>query len=235
MFFYDRIILGDGIVNKKGFTFIELLAVIVILSVITTLTVVSYKSYTKKVKQEELITLRETVESSYNNYRTKAIYNNETVPEKVYLSVLRDNGFLPNGLNYNRVNLKDSDYEKSYVKIVKKGNIINKYLNGGDCNLGEMAKYGICKTEIDDSDVNIDGDKVDSSSVSTRCITADAGSLTNYCTHNNSKVIVYPSEEEVLCLYIVLTPDNYIYDSTIINDFYEKDNAGNLIKPYCVK
>ena len=212
--------------NKKGFTFVELLAVIVILSIITTLTVVSYRNYTKQAKEKELVAVRETIESAYNNYRTKNLYNGGTVKDTITLSELVSLGYIPKGFNYNKEQFSSDDLKDSSITVVKKGRDINNYLNGGSCKFGEMLKYGICKTEVDDTSISIDGNNIDTDSMTFKCVTDDAGSLTNYCTDNGKKVIVYPSEDDAFCLKVVL-PNSKGLQKYLINDIED----GN--KPYC--
>lgn len=220
--------------NKKGFTFVELLAVIVILSIITTLTVVSYRNYTKQAKEKELVAVRETIESAYNNYRTKNLYNGGTVKETMTLSELVSLGYIPKGFNYNKEQFSSDDLAKSSITVVKKGSVINNYLydanNMQNCKFEEMLEYGICKTEIDDTSININGDNtIDTDSMKFKCVTADAGSLDRACLdkdNNYKRVIVYPSEDDAFCLKVVLT-DSKGVPKDLIDDI--KD--GN--KPYC--
>ncbi len=213
--------------NKKGFTFVELLAVMVILSIITTLTVVSYRSYTKQAKEKELISVRKTIESAYNNYRTKNLYNGGTVKDTMTLSELVSLGYIPDGFNYNKEQFSSKDLGNSSITVVKKGKDINNYLNGGVCNFKDMLKYEICKTEVDDTSINIDKDNnIDTDSMTFKCVTADAGTLTNYCTDNGKRVIVYPNEDDAFCLKVVLT-DSKGVQKDLIDDI----DDGN--KPYC--
>lgn len=207
--------------NKKGFTFVELLAVIVILSIITTLTVVSYRSYTKQAKEKELVAVRETIESAYNNYRTKNLYNGGTVKDTMTLSELVSLGYIPKGFNYNKEQFSSDDLSNSSITIVKKGRNINNYLNGESCKFDEMLKYEICKTEVDDTSININGDNtINSDSMKFKCVTSDAGSLDRACLdkdNNNKRVIVYPSEADAFCLKVVLT-DSKGAQKDLIND-----------------
>lgn len=213
--------------NKKGFTFVELLAVIVILSIITTLTVVSYRSYTKQAKEKELVAVRKTIESAYNNYRTKNLYNGGTVKDTITLSELVSLGYIPKGFNYNKEQFSSDDLSNSSITIVKKGRNINNYLNGESCKFDEMLKYEICKTEVDDTSININGDNtINSDSMKFKCVTSDAGTLTNYCTDDGKRVIVFPSEDDAFCLKVVLT-DSKGLPKDLINDIED----GN--KPYC--
>lgn len=221
--------------NKKGFTFVELLAVIVILSIITTLTVVSYRSYTKQAKEKELVAVRKTIESAYNNYRTKNLYNGGTVKDTITLSELVSLGYIPKGFNYNKEQFSSDDLSNSSITVVKKGSIINNYLydanNMKNCEFGEMVKYGICKTEVDDASISIDGNNnIDTDSMTFKCVTADAGSLDRACLdkdNNNKRVIVFPSEDDAFCLKVVLT-DSKGLQKDLINDIDDKKN-----KPYC--
>lgn len=216
--------------NKKGFTFVELLAVIVILSIITTLTVVSYRSYTKKAKEKELVAVRETIESAYNNYRTKTLYNGGTVEESISLSDLVEQGYIPDGFNYNKEQFTSDNLNNSTIKVVKKGSVINEYLNGGKCEFDKMIRLGICKTEIDDTKIDVNGnditfDEKDGSVF--KCITKDAGTLDTYCTDNGKNVIVIPSEDDAFCIYLELT-DSKGKTKSLINDADDTEN-----KPYC--
>jgi prepilin-type N-terminal cleavage/methylation domain-containing protein len=218
--------------NKKGFTFVELLAVIVILSIITTLTVVSYRNYTKQAKEKELVAVRETIESAYNNYRTKNLYNGGTVKDTITLSELVSLGYIPKGFNYNKEQFSSKDLGDSSITVVKKGSIINNYLyesnNMKNCEFGEMLKYGICKTEVDDASISIDGNNnIDTDSMTFKCVTADAGSLDRACLDDGKRVIVFPSEDDAFCLKVVLT-DSKGLQKDLINDIDDKKN-----KPYC--
>ncbi len=219
--------------NKKGFTFVELLAVIVILSIITTLTVVSYKHYAKQAKEDELIALRGTVESAYNNYRSKMLYTNGIVNNEVKFGFLVENNYIPKNFNYNDVKFSANDLSDSKIKVVTKGEMLNEtYLNGGSCNFTEMIKYGICKTDTDDSSVEVkeeNGQKhvEGTSDNATYCLTEDASSATtNYCLDNGKKVFVVPSEDEAYCLYVKHT--NNGTRKELINDFLDCN------KPYCM-
>lgn len=219
--------------NKKGFTFVELLAVIVILSIITTLTVVSYRSYTKQAKEKELVAVRKTIESAYNNYRTKNLYNGGTVKDTITLSELVSLGYIPKGFNYNKVQFSSNDLGASSITVVKKGSVINNYLydanNMKSCEFDNMLKYGICKTEVDDTRISIDGNNnIDTDSMTFKCVTADAGSLDRACLDkDNKRVIVFPSEDDAFCLKVVLT-DSKGLQKDLINDAKKDGN-----KPYC--
>ena len=220
--------------NKKGFTFVELLTVIVILSIITTLTVVSFRSYTKQAKERELVAVRETIESAYNNYRTKNLYNGGTVKDTITLSELVSLGYIPKGFNYNKEQFSSDDLSNSSITVVKKGSIINNYLyesnNMKNCEFGEMLEYGICKTEIDDTRISIDGNNnIEADSMTFKCVTADAGSLDRACLDkdNGKRVIVFPSEDDAFCLKVVLT-DSKGLPKELINDTKKDGN-----KPYC--
>ena len=74
--------------NKKGFTLIELIAVIVVLSLITTLAVVSVASIRNKVNERHYNSLVKTIESAAQSYAE------ETGITKMYVQTLIDKGLV---------------------------------------------------------------------------------------------------------------------------------------------
>lgn len=55
--------------NKKGFTLIEVLAVIVLLGILVSVATVGVSKYRKDVDEKEKYSIRQTIISSFNNYR----------------------------------------------------------------------------------------------------------------------------------------------------------------------
>ncbi|MGN0993145.1 MAG: type II secretion system protein, partial [Bacilli bacterium] len=52
--------------KNKGFTIMELMAVIVILGILTTLAAVGVTKYRQTVKEKELVNLHSTIEAAYD-------------------------------------------------------------------------------------------------------------------------------------------------------------------------
>ena len=55
--------------KNKGFTIVELMAIIVILGILSTIAIVGVSRYRKEVRDKELIQLHSTIEAAYDTYR----------------------------------------------------------------------------------------------------------------------------------------------------------------------
>lgn len=95
--------------NKKGFTLIEVMAVIIIISILLSLAGISYLKIRNEADDKEKISLRQSVISSFDMYR---INNGVSVNENIYLKNLNAN-FTYAGKMCNVGNL-------STIKVVKK-------------------------------------------------------------------------------------------------------------------
>lgn len=60
-----------NIKNKKGFTLVEVLAVIVIIGLLASTATISVSRYRKQADEKEIISLRQSIKASFNNYRLK--------------------------------------------------------------------------------------------------------------------------------------------------------------------
>ncbi len=116
--------------NKKGFTLVEVLAVIVILGILGTIAIGSISRYRKNVNEKEKISLRSSITSAFDNYR---IENSVSKRKKINISDLK----FTNLLTYNN-NECDLDSEDIIAYIVK-GEYLDKYLSEED-----KVKYGVC-------------------------------------------------------------------------------------------
>ena len=113
------------IVNKKGFTMVELLGTIVVLSILMLLGIISVNKLIERSKVEQLVHQKQTLKAAAEAYAQ----DNETelpasIGEKntIMASVLKDSKYLKNDI-YN--SKKESCMEKSYVIIYKSSK--NKY------------------------------------------------------------------------------------------------------------
>ena len=68
--------------NRKGFTLVELLAVIVIISILVGLVVTSVSRYKSKAEEKEKQTLRQNIISIFNNYRIEMLEIGEKKKKK---------------------------------------------------------------------------------------------------------------------------------------------------------
>ena len=97
--------------TKKGFTLVEMLAVVIMLGLISSIAMVSISRQRAMVSEKEKDALRSTITSALQIYRTK----NTVEPEaKVNLGVLS----FTNNLSYSKVICSDEDLDASYVSYV---------------------------------------------------------------------------------------------------------------------
>lgn len=55
--------------KNKGFTIVELMAVIVILGILSSMAMISVSRYRKDVRDTDLVELHQTIDAAYDKYR----------------------------------------------------------------------------------------------------------------------------------------------------------------------
>lgn len=111
--------------NKKGFTIVELMAVIVLLGLLSTIAVMSITRYKQSAIEKEKVSLRQNIISSFGMYR---IDKGTSVNEKVELNEF-DASFSFNG---ERCNPVGGDIKFIYESATSKKEIycVKMYCNG---------------------------------------------------------------------------------------------------------
>lgn len=128
--------------NKKGFTIIELVVVIVILGILSTIAMVSISRIRNSANEKEISTLRSSIISAFDNYRIDNSINKNTSVKISKLEFDKDLSY-----NNNKCSLKDSDT----IKYIVKGDYYNKFNNDDD-----RLKYDVCITNtVIDNDKTI--------------------------------------------------------------------------------
>lgn len=119
--------------NKKGFTIIELVVVILILGMLSTIALVSISRIRNSANDKEISTIRTSIISAFDNYR---IDNGISKNTSIKISNLK----FDKNLSYNNsaCSLKESDT----IKYIVKGDYYNKFITEED-----RLKYGVCMTE----------------------------------------------------------------------------------------
>lgn len=101
--------------KEKGFTLVELLAVIVIISILVGLVVSSVSRYKNKAEEKEKKTLRQNIISIFNNYRIEMLEEGKVIKQKdTYEISNMDSDAV---INYNG---KKCDFGTSHISYTKK-------------------------------------------------------------------------------------------------------------------
>lgn len=174
--------------KNKGFTIVELMAIIVILGILSTIAIVGVSRYRKEVRDKELIQLHSTIEAAYDTYRQgqmgkykKNITINSTSSE-AYNSYFEELSF-----NGQRLSLKD--------------------INGSEFNLkikGDLLKKDKYKNERPQED-----DKVEDGTCLVTTTVKD-NQIKKSCQTNNEDI--EPSKEELLCIKLKVNGEYVIND-----------------------
>lgn len=101
--------------NRKGFTLVELLAVIVIISILVGLVVSSVSRYKNKAEEKEKKILRQNIISIFNNYRMEMLEEGKVIKQGVTYEISNmDSDAI---INYNG---KKCKFDASHIFYIKK-------------------------------------------------------------------------------------------------------------------
>lgn len=104
--------------NRKGFTLVELLAVIIIISILVGLVVSSVSRYKNKAEKKEKKILRQNIISIFNNYRMEMLEEGKVIKQKVNYKISdMDSDAI---INYNGKKCKFDTSDTSYIFYIKK-------------------------------------------------------------------------------------------------------------------
>ena len=201
--------------NKRGFTITELLAVVVILGILTGLTSIGVTKYRQNVKEKELINLHATIETGFDNYRSKLILSGDFSPSE--LSLCDSNNQLRFDITYNgnklkcdsggnNVKIKEATvYTKIKGEILKNSGLNSKYLNDKQPTNEEEKKEmyikdGVCMVKSNRKEDPTTGDYI----------------LVKECEMNGSNYV--PSKEEIICIKLETE------EEILIDDFNDKNS-----------
>ena len=174
--------------KNKGFTIVELMAIIVILGILSTIARVGVSRYRKEVRDKELIQLHSTIEAAYDTYRQGQMgkyEKNITISNdnnKAYNSYFEELSF-----NGQRLSLKDINGSEFNLKI--KGDLLNKtnYTNESQTEEKQIAD-GTCLVTT----------------------TVKDNKIIKSCQKNNGAI--EPSKEELLCIILKVNGEEVIND-----------------------
>lgn len=178
--------------KNRGFTIMELLAVIVILGVLSSLVVIGVTKYRQDVKKKELINLHSTIEAAYDKYRSDLVMSGGSVSKKIDFNNIDTNIFDKyfSDFSYSGNRLTKEDLRNSVFTLEVKGDLLNNsdYVSGKTED--HFVKDGTC---VVDSSVDKDNDNI-----------------VKFCKDSNGNYI--PSQEEILCIELTVNGEKLIDD-----------------------
>lgn len=118
--------------KNKGFTLVEILAVIVILAILTTMATLGVTRYRRDADQKDLLNLHDALQTSFANYRSVLAMNGDVLSSQtITISSSQSSDFdrYIQDLSYNGKRLNKSDLEGTTITIRTKGDLLqsNKY------------------------------------------------------------------------------------------------------------
>ena len=195
--------------KNKGFTIVELLAVIVILGILSTIALVSVSRYRKDARDMDLTELHSSIEATYDKYRQDMIMKGQVPETKIVFNttMTEEEESYFGEFTFDGKRLTQEELKGSIIKLVKKGDLLEKdlYLQEVSNNEERYIKDGACLIET---------------SIQT---TDGTQKIVKKCKKSNEKPT--PSEEEMLCIKIKRNDDE------IINDFSNDTSLSQ--RPLC--
>ena len=200
--------------KNKGFTIVELLAVIVILGLLSTIALVSVSRYRKDARDMDLTELHSSIEATYDKYRQDMIMKGQVPNTKIVFdeNMKEEEQSYFGEFTFDGKRLTQEELKGSTITLVKKGDLLgnNSYKNQEFSNDEEQEKQYIK-----------DGACLIETSIKT---TDGKQEIVKNCKKDSEENPI-PSEEEMLCIKIMRNGDE------IINDFSNDTSLSQ--RPLC--
>ncbi len=200
--------------KNKGFTIVELLAVIVILGLLSTIALVSVSRYRKDARDMDLTELHSSIEATYDKYRQDMIMKGQVPNTKIVFdeNMKEEEQSYFGEFTFDGKRLTQEELKGSTITLVKKGDLLynNSYKNQEFSNDEEQEKQYIK-----------DGACLIETSIKT---TDGKQEIVKNCKKDSEENPI-PSEEEMLCIKIMRNGDE------IINDFSDATSLSQ--RPLC--
>lgn len=195
--------------KNKGFTLVEILAVVVILSILITMASIGVTRYRRDVDKKDLLNLHSSIETSYINYRAVLAMKGDVVSNVITIDNNTPSDFNKylEDLSYNGKRLNKNDLNGSTITLATKGAVLSNseyYAKGEE----QFIKDATCMVEgsIDTTD-------------------ADNPKTVNKCKRNSVTNEYEPSKDELICLKIK-------YNDSMIIDDYDDSLSFNKLCTY---
>ena len=112
--------------KNKGFTIVELLAVIVILGILSTIALVSVSRYRKDARDMDLTELHSSIEATYDKYRQDMIMKGQVPETKIVLNddMKEEEKSYFGEFTFDGKRLTQEELTGSTITLVKKGDLL---------------------------------------------------------------------------------------------------------------
>lgn len=199
--------------KNKGFTIVELLAVIVILGILSTIALVSVSKYRKDARDMDLTELHSSIEATYDKYRQDMIMKGQVPETKIVFNttMTEEEKSYFGEFTFDGKRLTQEELTGSTIELVKKGDLISK---------DSYTKQILNERELEKKYIK-DGACLIETSIQTKNGTQE---IVKKCKKNSDEKPT-PSEEEMLCIKIMRNDDE------IINDFSNDTSLSQ--RPLC--
>lgn len=196
--------------KNKGFTIVELMAVIVILGILSSMAMISVSRYRKDVRDTDLVELHQTIDAAYDKYRQDNLVKGASYQKNLTFEGMDKDTFNTyfSEFTFDGKRLTKNELKESVLNLVSKGGLLlsNNYKTSVNNNEDKYVEDGACLVES--TVTKIEG----TSQIKKSCKEDSNGSI-------------MPSQEEILCIVIKRG------DDTIIDDYSNDKNLTQ--RPLC--
>ena len=204
--------------KDKGFTLMELLAVIVILAILVVIATISVTRYRNKVDVFDKEDLHSTIETAYNNYRTDETSKGNTIKNVTVSEVNDPFDKYIKGISYNGQKLNKNKLDIS-IELHSKGDVLYKneyrdYVNE------RVGKTKIKKSSGTENATAQDIYVIDATCEVTHTSDTTGGSIDKTCVGGETKP--EPSKEDLVCIKVT-------YDNNVIFDDFDSNTTINKL------
>lgn len=196
--------------KNKGFTIVELMAVIVILGILSSMALISVSRYRKDVRDTDLVELHQTIDAAYDKYRQDnlikgASYKTNLTFEDKDMNNDTFNTYFSE-FTFDGKRLTKNELKESMLNLVSKGKLLKNPKYRNSVSEDKYVEDGACLVE------------------STVTTTNGTSQIKKSCKRDSDGNIM-PSQEEILCIVIKRG------DDTIIDDYSNDKNLTQ--RPLC--
>ena len=194
--------------KNKGFTIVELMAVIVILGILSSMAMISVSRYRKDVRDTDLVELHQTIDAAYDKYRQDNLVKGASYQKNLTFEGMDNYTFNTyfSEFTFDGKRLTQKELEGSMLNLVSKGGLLLNNNYKTSVNEDKYVEDGACLVES--TVTKIEG----------------TSQIKKSCKKDSDGNII-PSQEEILC--IVIKRDG----KYIINDYSNDKNLTQ--RPLC--